>query len=137
MLDLDGVTSDGFYEVVVTCTALGTQVLLGELGKTERNGFGIEELVSTLVALCARLAAGERGKNVIVVHRSNLVRIPVPTTRAVGAGDLINAHQTFEADGGEEERIVRLALNFVRTDASFERREVEGSVDERELVVHT
>ena len=89
----------------------------------------------TLVALGACLTAGERCKQIVVVHCPDLVSISVPTPRAVGTGDFIDAHQALETDGREKQWIVGLALDLEREAVGFERREVEGAIDEGELVI--
>ena len=122
--------------MVVTGRTVGALGLLRELREAQCNVPRLQERVLALVTLDTRLAAGEGGKEVIVVHGADLVRIPTPLRRAETAGDPIDAHQTLEADGREKERVVSLAFHLEGRDVGFQRREIERAIDERELVVH-
>ena len=136
LLYLDGESCHRFDEVVVVDTAVRALVLLGELREAEVDARRFEQRMFALVALDARLTAGEGRKEVVVVHCTDLMSIPAPSRRTQVAGDLIDAHQTFETDRGEKERIVRFAFHLVGTDVCLQGREIEGAIDERKLVVN-
>ena len=136
LLDLDGETSDGLDEVVVVGAAVWACDLLGELREAQGDAGRLQQRVLTIVALDARLTAGERCKEVVIVHCANLVRIPAPFCGAEGTGDLVDTHQAFEAHSREEERIVRLAFDLVSAGVSFQRGEIKGAINERKLVVY-
>lgn len=136
LLDSHSESSDGFDEVVVICAAVWTLELLGKLGEAECDAGRFQQRMPAFVTLRACLAAGKRCKEVIVVHRANLMCISTPACRTKVAGDLIDAHQAFETDGGEKEGVICLAFDLVRADICFQRREIEGAIDQRKLVVH-
>ena len=133
--DLELESCDWFDEVVVGGTAAWALHLLGKLGEAQGNVGWIEKRMLAFFTLHTRLAAGQRRKEVVVVHGANLMCTAAPVGGAQTARHLVVANETLEANGGQIERIVCLVFHLVCRGIRFQRREIERAVDERELVI--
>ena len=134
--DLELESCDWFDEVVVGGTAAWALDLLGKLGEAQSNIGWIKKRVLALFTLHTRLAAGQRRKEVVIIHGANLMCAATPVGGTQTACHLIAANKTLEANGSQIERVVCLVFDLVCRGIGFQRREVERAVDERELVVH-
>jgi hypothetical protein len=106
-----------------------------ELGEAQRDFGGIQQLFLALLALYASCAARKTGKEIVCVHGAYLVVVAVPDSRAEATSDPILAYEALEADGREVHGVVTFALYFKGGVIGLERREVEGAIDERKLIV--
>ena len=127
--------SDWLDEVVVVRTTVAALCLQRELGEAQRDFGGIQQLFLALVALHTSCAAWKTGKEIVCVHGAYLVVVTIPDGGAEATSDPILAHQALEADGREVHRVVTFALYFKGGVIGPERREVEGAIDERKLIV--
>lgn len=131
----DLIASDGLDEVVVTGAAVGALNRERELRKAQSDLGWIDQLLLALVALHAPRAARETGKEIVRVHRAYLVMVAVPHGRTEPTGDPVDADQAFETDSRQIGGVITFTLHFQGGVVWFERREIEGSIDEGKLIV--
>lgn len=128
--------ADWFDEMEVFTAAVATLVLGRELGEAEGEVFRLCQRVSALVALETGSTAGTRCKEIVAVHGTNLVCVSIPRSGAVGAGDLMRAHQAPDTDSSQVGRAVILGLDQQGRTVELERGEKKSAIYEWKLVVH-
>ena len=94
-MSLDVESTDRFDKVVVKSSTLDTLHLRGQLGKAQSNFGGIQYRLLAAVALDAPRTARQGREKVVAIHRSDLVVVSVPQSRAVAAAHPIDAHETL------------------------------------------
>ena len=106
-----------------------------ELSEAQSDLGWIDQLLLAVVALDTPRTAGKAGKEIVRVHRAYLMMVAVPDGRAEPTGYPVDADQALDTDSGKIDGVVTFTLHFQGRVVGFERREIEGSVDEGKLIV--
>ena len=94
----------------------------------------VHQCLLAVVALGTCGAAGEGGKDIVVVHGSNLVGVAIPGLKAVAADHLVGTDHAAQADGGQV-CVLAFRLHLVHRAIQFQRRKKISAIQQRELVV--